>query len=212
MGGWGSGRGQHGRNTTSDMQGLDIRQIQHDGLLTPGQCLFWPWSLNGDGPTFIQIRAEPDRVILNYRNRNDDGEWLPMECTVYLEWTDCNLGGKRSWFLCPVPGCGRRVAILHGGSFFACRHCHKLAYASQREADEDRAARRADNIRLRLGWPVGILNSVGGKPKGMHWHTFWRLKAEHDAFVGIFLAGIARRLDLIESRLTGIESQLKRDG
>ncbi len=36
MGGFGSGRGQHGKDTTSDMRPLDIRKLQRDGLLTPG--------------------------------------------------------------------------------------------------------------------------------------------------------------------------------
>jgi hypothetical protein len=68
------------------------------------------------------------------------------------------------------------VAILFGGSIYACRHCHKLVYQCQRETDDDRAARRADTIRRRLGWEAGILNGEGDKPKGMHWRTFERLK------------------------------------
>jgi hypothetical protein len=50
-----------------------------------------------------------------------------MEYPVRLEWTGCNLGGRRAWFLCPAQGYGRRVAILFRGSIFACRHCHKTA-------------------------------------------------------------------------------------
>lgn len=124
-----------------------------------------------------------------------------MEYPVTLEWTPCNLGGRRAWFLCPAQGCGRRVVILFGGSIFACRHCHKLAYQCQRETDDDRAARRADRIRERLDWEPGILNGGGGKPKGMHWRTFERLKAEHDAFVSVSLVGMAQRLGLFENRL-----------
>jgi hypothetical protein len=89
------------------------------------------------------------------------------------------------------------VAILYGGGIFACRHCYQLAYPSQRETAYDRASRRADTIRERLGWKPGIFNERGTKPKGMHWRTFWRLTAEHDAFVGESLAGIARRFGLL---------------
>lgn len=59
---------------------------------------------------------------------------------VYLDWTACHLGGQRPWFLCPTRGCGRRIANLYGGAIFACRHCYRLAYPSQRETPDDRAA------------------------------------------------------------------------
>ena len=93
------------------------------------------------------------------------------------------------------------MASLYGGSIFACRHCHNLAYECQRETDDDRAARRADTIRRRLGWEPGILNGEGWKPKGMHWRTYERLKAVHDAHVNVSLAGMAQRLGLVNRRL-----------
>lgn len=208
MGGIGSGRrSQSGKRTTDDMRPLDIRRIHRDGLLTPGRAFGWQWTRNGEEVASIQMRTETNRVILTYRNRSYDGDWQSMEYPVYLEWTDCNLGGERPWFLCPAQGCGRRVAILFGGSIFACRHCHDLAYASQREAGDDRAMRRADDIRRRLGWRAGIANPEGGKPKGMHWRTFWRLKAEHDAFAATSWIGTAQRLGLMKRRLGGLGAQ-----
>ncbi len=83
----------------------------------------------------------------------------------------------------PLSGCRRRVAILYGGVIFACRHCYRLAYPSQREADYDRLARRADKTRVRLGWEPDTLNGDGPKPKGMHWQTFERLVEQHEALV-----------------------------
>ena len=205
MGGMGSGRRyQGGKDTTSDMRPLDIRKLQRDGLLTPGRAFGWHWAVNGNEVASIQMRTEVDRVILNYRSRSNGGEWQPMEYPVYLEWTGLHFGGRRAWFLCPARGCGRRVAILFGGAIFACRHCHKLAYQCQREADDDRAMRRADAIRRRLGWGAGIANPEGGKPKGMHWRTFERLKAEHDAFANASWAGMAARLGLMNRRLVGL--------
>ncbi len=203
MGGFGSGRGQGGKDTTSDMRALDVRRLQRDGLLTARRCFMWKWSRNGEEVASIQIRTETDRVILNYRSRSNGGEWQPMEYPVHLEWTPCNLGGRRVWFLCPAKGCRRRVAILFGGSIFACRHCHKLAYQCQRETDDDRAMRRAETIRRRLGWEAGIANPDGGKPKWMHWRTFERLKTEHDAFADASWAGMTERLNLINQRLVG---------
>lgn len=203
MGGVGSGRRyQGGKETTDDMRALDIRRLHREGLLTPGRAFGWQWTRGGNEVASIQIRTESDRVILGYRTQRNGGEWRPMEYSVYLAWTDCNLGGRRPWFLCPAQGCGRRVAILYGGSIFACRHCHKLAYECQRETDDDRAARRANTIRRRLGWEPGIFNPSGWKPKGMHWRTFERLKAEHDALVGESLTGMAKRFGLLDDFMT----------
>ena len=204
MGGFGSGRGQRGKDTTGDMHPLDIRRLHRAGLLTPGRAFGWHWTVNGEEVASIQMRTEVDRVILNYRSRSNGGEWQTMEYPVRLEWTDCTLGGQRAWFLCPAQGCGRRVAILFGGSIFACRHCHKLAYECQRETDDDRAMRRADSIRRRLEWGAGIANPEGGKPKGMHWRTYERLIAEYYAFANASWAGMAERLGLVSRQLDDI--------
>uniref|UniRef100_A0A486XH34 Mobile element protein n=1 Tax=Rheinheimera sp. BAL341 TaxID=1708203 RepID=A0A486XH34_9GAMM len=36
-------------------------------------------------------------------------------------------------------------------------------------------ARKADKIRIKLGWQEGILNPEGCRPKGMHWQTYHHL-------------------------------------
>ncbi len=194
MGGIGSGRrGQTGKHVTDDYRTLDVRRWQRDGYLTQGRAFSWQWTRNGEMVASIQVRTESDRVILSYRQRSGGGEWKDERYPVRLDWTPCTFGGRRAWFLCAARGCGRRVAVLYGGGIFACRHCYKLAYASQRETVDDRAARRADRIRDRLGWEAGILNGEGDKPKGMHWRTFNRLHAEHNDFVNASLAGMMRK-------------------
>jgi hypothetical protein len=88
------------------------------------------------------------------------------------------------------------VAILYGGGIFACRHCYQLAYPSSRETAGDRATRRADRLRARLGWERGILNGEGGKPKWMRWRTFVRLTSKHAELVNLSMLGIMQRLRL----------------
>ena len=114
-----------------------------------------------------------------------------MNYAVWLDWTPCTYGGQRAWWRCPAVRCGRRVAVLFGGRVFACRQCHELTYRSQREAPDDRATRRAEKLRDRLGWEAGILNGNGWKPK---WRLFKRLQHEHDAHVNAALAGMAAKL------------------
>jgi hypothetical protein len=203
MGGTGSGRRWHygAKYTTNDYRSIDVRRWAREGLLTPDQAFSCQWSRDGEVVASISAFTESDRVILTYRHRSSDEDWKDENLPVYLEWTPCTLGGQRPWFLCPARGCGQRVAILYGGGIFACRHCYQLAYPSQRETTYDRAARRADRIREKLDWEPGILSGRGWKPKGMHWKTFERLAAKHDAFVQISLAGIASRLNLLGESL-----------
>jgi len=199
MGGIGSGRRyQGGKDTTNDYRVLDVRWLRRSGLLTPGRSGITSWSRDGNTIASIQVRAEADRVVLNYQSRNHNDDWQAKEYPIYLDWTDCHLGGRRAWFRCPAQGCSRRVAILYSGALFACRLCRQLAYESQRETGPDRAARRADRIRDKLGWERGILNGDGIKPKGMHWRTFERLKGEHDALVNESLADLAKRFGLLD--------------
>lgn len=212
MGGWGSGRRISAKDTTSNYRALDVRRLQRDGLLTPGRACGLQWTRSGVEVASIQVQTGADRVTLSYRSRSHGGEWQAMEYSVSLQWTDCNFGKQRAWFLCPAQGCGRRVAILYGGAIFACRHCHRLAYACQRETPDDRAARRADTIRRRLGWKEGILNPIGGKPKGMHWRTYERLIREHNAFLDVALTGMAMRLEIINRQLAALSDDLTSAG
>ena len=83
----------------------------------------------------------------------------------------CRLGGERPWFVCSVAAnrvyCGRRVTKLYGaGRLFACRHCYRLAYASQQESAHQRGLSKSQKIRMRLGGSPSMLEEFPGKPKG----------------------------------------------
>lgn len=198
MGGIGSGRRWHygAKDTTDDYRTIDVRRWQRDGFLTPGRTFGWQWTRHGEVTASIQVRVETDCLWLIYRHRSGGDEWKNENYPVRLDWTSCNLGGQRPWFRCPARGCQQRVAILYGGSIFACRSCYKLAYPSQRETSDERALPRADRIRARLGWKPGAFNGVGLKPPGMRWRTFVRLLAEYEASVEQSLAGIAVRFGI----------------
>lgn len=181
MGGMGSGRWhQAGKDTTSNLFTLDVRELQRNGLLSAERLFCWNWLCNGETLASIQVKPEADRVILNYRHRSGGSEWKRLNYPVLVEWTPCYYGGTRAWFRCPAQWCGKRVAKLYlGAEIFACRHCYQLAYASQRENICQSTKRRIDKIRKQLQWKPGFLNGVGCKPKGMHWRTFYRLSFEH---------------------------------
>lgn len=197
-----SNSGRHGgKGTTRGRNTLDVRKWQRDRLLIPGYRFDTSWTRNGQPNGSISVMVNTGSVNLIYRPGGDTGQ--DMNYPVMIDWTPCNYGGKRAWWKCPC--CGRRVAVLYSGKMFACRHCHKLAYQTQREQAHDRAGSRADTIRKRLGWDAGILNLPGGKPKGMHWRTFERLQVAHDAHTNQALAGMAAKLGLAMGKLDRIK-------
>lgn len=166
MGGCNSGR-HGGKRTTNRMSQLDIRKINRDGALEVGLYS------DADG---VEIHADTDRVALNYRRQNQVGEWQEYRYAVTIEWTLCNYGGKRPWWVCP--DCGKRVAILYGGRRFACRHCQDLTYKSTRAAPGSEHYARANRVRMKLGWGGGVASPMGDRPKGMHLTTYLRLLTE----------------------------------
>lgn len=140
MGGFGSGRWQQGKSTTDDYPQIDVRHLQRDGLLEPGHLFCQHWKGNDGCIEDIKIHAEIDMLTLIYKHKFSNENWKEEQFSLYLDWTACNFGGKRAWFLCS--GCWRRVAILYGGDNFACRRCFGLSYPSQREAPFIRAIRK----------------------------------------------------------------------
>jgi hypothetical protein len=199
MGGIGSGRrcSNGGKPETGVSMPLDLRMIVRRGLLVPGNRFNWHWRANGQESAGITIVVEDAALVLSYRRR---GIGDVVEQRVYLQSSPCHLGGSREWFTCPR--CGKRVAVLYApNSYFACRQCGGLTYATQNKGAGDRASSKANKIRRRLGWLVGVLNDTGGKPKGMHWSTYLRLTEEHAALSHVSFEDIGRRLGIVRRML-----------
>ena len=179
MGGAGSGR-NGGGPVVDGCRSLDVNRLHREGWLRPGWTGTLRWSRDGEDAGSIGLRASQGRITLTYRCRWCEEEWQDVEEQVPIVRTPCTFGGSRPWFVCPgivdgVP-CRRWVAKLYGpGRYFLCRHCHGLAYQSQREQPHERALRRANGIRMRLGGEPGVLCPFPEKPKGMHWRTYQRL-------------------------------------
>jgi hypothetical protein len=182
MGGFGSGRPSgSGRGTVEACRSIDVNRLHREGCLRAGWAGGWEWKQDGERVASIQFRADRDRLVLSYRVRQYDGEWQDVEQPTPIVWMPCRFGGARPYFVCSGVvnriACGRQVTKLYGaGAYFFCRHCYRLAYASQREDRYDRALRRANNIRMRLGGESGMASAFPSRPKGMHRKTYERLQ------------------------------------
>ena len=185
MGGYGSGR-RCGRDKVESCRSLDVNDLNRAGCLSPGWHGGWEWRRDGERTAWISLRSEADRLCLSYRVRALGEEWQDVTQIIPLDWPSCPFGGSRPFFLCPgqklVQGCNRRVLKLYGADrYFLCRHCYGLTYASRNEDELDRAIRRSDKLKMRLGGEPGMVSEIPGKPKGMRWHTYWRLYEQASA-------------------------------
>ena len=184
MGGLGSGRPSgSGRSTVEACRSIDVNRLHREGCLRSGWAGGWQWKHEGENAASINLRAEHDRLHLTYRVRIGGGEREDVAETVRIVRVPCRFGGTRPYFICPgvVIGlaCGRRVAKLHGpGRYFLCRHCYRLAHASQREGHGDRAVRSANKIRRRLGGHPGTDEPFPQKPTGMWRRTYECLREQ----------------------------------
>jgi hypothetical protein len=192
VGGLGSGSYYRSgsRDRVEDCLSLDVRSWRRDGWLEIGTDFITTWRRYlRDSSIGVRVLgldgAERAHAVELYYSRGPEGRKEDVSYAVPLCWTPCNFGGSRAWFVCPgiVNGvaCSRRVAKLYlKGRYFLCRHCHNLAYLSQQEAHRHAALRRCQRIRQKLGANANMTEPFPGKPKGMHFKTYLRLRGKYE--------------------------------
>ncbi len=208
MGGFGSGRPSGGRRDKVEAcRSIDVNLLHREGFLRGGWTGGWQWSRDGEKVASINLRAEHDQLRLTYRVRLNGGEWEDVAETVRIVRLPCRYGGARPYFVCPgiLNGivCSRRVAKLYGpGRYFLCRHCYRLVHASQSEGRLDRALRRANTIRQRLGGDPGMAAPFPSRPKGMWRRTYeclhrrtFEIEMHAEEAMDLHVANLAARID-----------------
>jgi hypothetical protein len=178
MGGPGSGRhnGAKKRRVESCLA-LDVNELRREGALTPGACGTFEWQ--GDNvASSLAFRTEGDALVLVYLADPIPASEI-IEQRIALAYSPAALGGTRIYLVCPDSECAGRVSKLYfARGVFRCRDCHGLAYECQAEGRQERARRRADKRRARLGskpWRSGALPLMT-RPKGMWRRTFTLLQ------------------------------------
>ncbi len=180
MGGMGSGRTRFGSRAslTCERQRIDIRYWAKLDVLKPGcDAIVRP-----DG-TNLHLHDIGDSLVLRkYKPKSLDGDLGDLINRISVVRTKCNYGGNRPWFICPVSGCGKRVAILYRDVTFKCRGCLKLLYSSQYVDKPGRLEYKLKVIRKRLGWDPNFRTGCGKYPKNMHFRAYRRLLLQHSKF------------------------------
>jgi len=195
---WGAGR-PGWRQKAENCRSVDVRRFAAENMLRPG---LWSWSWR-DAETkevvaSITVMGGEEHMALSYRVGEES-----FRAEVPIMKTACNYGGDRPWFSCPH--CRRRVAKLYlKAKHFACRHCHRLNYASQAADPCGRTWRKQNRLQARLdpNWQ---------RPKHMHLATYNRLieailacEQERDALIAEALGRLMLGLDALRVRFPNL--------
>ncbi len=123
------------KTRTSECLQIDMAYLNKHFDLEKEHSATMSWTGSFGKRDRVCIRIEPPGFIrLIYTITKKSGEKIDMNYRVYMDMTECNLGGIRYWFVCPI--CQRRCRVIYlppGGHRFTCRICNNLTYASTQE-------------------------------------------------------------------------------
>jgi hypothetical protein len=192
MGGSGSGR-RGWKLTTSAYDFIDIRMWRREGRINAGTDFWW---MKMAGPVLLfGLHVSVHDFCLGiepvyFRGKEKIAE---PSIVVWLERTQCNFGGKRTWFGCS--GCERRVTKLYIvrrlGSLtqFRCRSCLELAYDSQQLCRRKRCLYAAGEIRESLGASGSLAEPIPTRPSGMRVKKYQRIIAKLRLYEAVVFGG-----------------------
>ena len=121
---WQLDQSAFGRPVCEEYPRLDVRHLNRSGLLKGTHRIEW-----SDGSE-AEIEGRDNGLKIVHRSARYPQNLDDQLC---LNWTPCNFGGQRPWFICP--DCGERAAVLYAFPRFRCRACHLLVYASTHRSE-----------------------------------------------------------------------------
>lgn len=181
-----------------DVNGFLSGRAGKSKLLQPGNEFKVYWAPRGQITHTAYISVASDHLIIQSLNEVESIA-LTRKIRLRLDSTPCNLGGNRTWLLCPR--CSKRVAVLYGWDSFQCRTCNGAHFKSQSETTHDRALRRAGKTRRLLGWKPGVANPIGERPKGMHHRTYSKYLVKYALEEQAVIGGLQEWLASMRSRV-----------
>lgn len=117
---------------------LSIYWLKKYGYLNKNKTggITWTRGDKKNSISFISyIENDNPSIQLSYTvTDKEDGNKKDFDYRIELIKTQCNYGGSRYWFLCPLSGCRKRVGVLYKpyySDYFGCRNCFNLTYASR---------------------------------------------------------------------------------
>ena len=156
--------------TTSEALNLDIKNMNIKRDVNFNNNITWK---NGSN---IGLKKLNEYEVALYYSNTVNGTAKNYDYEIGLDYTACNYGGERVWFICP--DCGERVRKLYlRGGVFRCRSCQNLNYIIQQEDKRDYVMRSIDHKMYKIQDRLKTKRERDNifcieKPKGMHYKIY----------------------------------------
>src|SRR5262245_50631344 len=157
------------RPTIELMPSISIHDLRHVIPHYPGQVIEPDVSLKYPDLAYLRLSAS----TLEIMGRNGHVQ------RFRIVWIRTGLGAPRAILVCSC-GFGAIRLFGHYGNY-ACRHCHKAVYASQKYDQIGRKRLQASKLRLtRLNGLPDINEPMPSKPEWKHRRTYNKARKQHD--------------------------------
>lgn len=144
--------------TVEQAKTIDVGWCNDRGLFQDGVSGVITWTRERDGKEVASVGhafvddGSTDALVLFYTITPNRGDEDPRAVSypIRIEYTECNFGGARPWFRCPV--CHRRVGKLYKTpkhDEYACRDCG--GFSTSHRLIGSRSARRSIGSTRRAG-------------------------------------------------------------
>ena len=97
-----------------------------------------------------------------------------------IQWIPTYFGKARAIIVCSTCRCGALRLFAHHGTY-ACRHCHRAQYLSQKQKTASRKRLAACKLRLELGGSPDIHELIPSRPKWTRRRTYQRIRHQIQA-------------------------------
>jgi hypothetical protein len=158
------------RPTVELMPAICIHDLRHIIPRYRGQVIQPDVSLRYPGLAHLRLSASCLEVV----GQNGYVQRFP------IAWIRTGFGNHRPILVCSSCRVGAIRLFSKYGSY-ACRHCHRALYASQKYNQVGRKRLQASKLRLQLGGFPDIRDSIPAKPKWTRRRTYQRIRNEIQA-------------------------------
>ena len=161
---------QHSERPTIElMPAINVNDLRHVIPRYHGQVIEPDVSLKY--PDIARLRLFASHIEITGRNGH-------VQC-FRIEWIRTGLGAPRAILVCSCGYGAIRLFARYGS--YACRHCHKAIYASQKYDQIGRKRLQASKLRLtQLGSLPDINEPMPSKPKWKHHQTYNKARKQLD--------------------------------